>query len=100
MMQARDLHDTDGAKVAHMRIGSFREIRDGEHNLPAGEKIRLFITDPPYNLNFDYGEDVDDNLPPEEYHQLMIGTFRKCFEVSDIDASLFIIHYPEAIAAL
>lgn len=100
MMRARDLRDTDGAKVAHMRIGSFREIRDGEHNLPAGEKIRLFITDPPYNLNFDYGEDVDDNLPPEEYHQLMIGTFRKCFEVSDIDASLFIIHYPEAIAAL
>lgn len=45
----------------------------------------VFITDPPYNINFDYNQ-YDDNLPDYEYIEL----------ISNLkDKKLAIIHYPE-----
>ena len=38
--------------------------------LPSGKGIKLFLTAPPYNLGFDYGE-VTDSQPEEDYHQRM-----------------------------
>ena len=59
----------------------------------ANKGIKLFLTDPPYNLGFDYGE-VSDSQPEEDYHQMMEDIFDSCYEAADDDAHLFIIHYP------
>ena len=61
-------------------------------------KIKLFITDPPYNIGFNYGEGVTDCLKQEDYSKLLEDTFDRCWELADDNAHLFIIHYPEAIA--
>jgi len=67
--------------------------------LPPGKGIKLFLTDPPYNLGFDYGE-VTDNQPEEEYHQMMEDIFDSCYEAADEDAHLFIIHYAQDLAKM
>ena len=67
--------------------------------LPPGKGIKLFLTDPPYNLGFDYGE-VSDNQPEEDYHDMMEDVFDSCYEAADDDAHLFIIHYPQDIAKM
>ena len=100
MGRSLNLHvDGDGV-VASVMVGSLNTMSDEEVALPNGEKIRVFITDPPYNLDFDYGDEVDDDLPEEEYKQLLLSTFKRCFEVADDHASLFIIHYTEALAKI
>ena len=100
MGRSLNLHvDGDGV-VASVMVGSLNTMSDEEVALPNGEKIRVFITDPPYNLDFDYGDEVDDNLTEEEYKQLLLSTFKRCFEVADDHASLFIIHYTEALAKI
>ena len=52
-----------------------KEIRVGEFHygsaadtkvLEPGKGIKLFLTDPPYNLGFDYG-DVNDSMKIEDY---------------------------------
>lgn len=64
-------------------------------------KSSLVITDPPYNRNFKYGEGVNDNLPRADYHDLLVDTFNKLYdEYTEDDAHLFIIHYPEELAAI
>ena len=50
-------------------------MSDEEVALPNGEKIRVFITDPLVQFDFDYGDEVDDDLPEEEYKQLLLSTF-------------------------
>ena len=67
--------------------------------LSPGKGIKLFLTDPPYNLGFNYGE-VSDNQPEEEYHQMMEDVFDSCYEAADDNAHLFIIHYPQDLAKM
>ena len=78
----------------HYGSASNREI------LKPGRGIKLFLTDPPYNLGFDYGPEVSDRRPEEDYHQMMEEVFDSCYEAADSDASLFIIHYPQDIAKM
>ena len=77
----------------HFGTASDKEI------LPLNKGIKLFLTDPPYNLGFDYGE-VSDNRPEQEYHQMMEDVFDACFDAADNDANLFIIHYPQDLAKM
>ena len=63
------------------------------------EPIKLFLTDPPYNIGQDYGP-VDDRTSEDEYHTMLGGVFDTCYEAADDDSSLFIIHYPQAIAKM
>ena len=44
--------------------------------IPNGLKPKLFLTDPPYNLGFDYGS-VDDSLDIDEYHAMLHDVFRR-----------------------
>ncbi len=58
---------------------------------------RAIITDPPYNLGFDYGG-VDDRQCPQDY-RAMIGDFvRAAYAAALPDAHLMVIHYPEHFA--
>lgn len=68
--------------------------------LEPGKGIKLFLTDPPYNIGFDYGPEVNDKQPEEDYHQMMEDVFDSCYEAADDDASLFIIHYPQDLAKM
>ncbi len=68
--------------------------------LEPGKGIKTFLTDPPYNLGFDYGPEVDDKQPEEDYHQMMEDVFDACYEAADDDANLFIIHYPQDLAKM
>ena len=91
---------TSGEVAAESHLGSLCELNDSELNFLINEKVNLFITDPPYNLNFNYGEDVKDNLSEEKYEELLLTTFKRCYELAEDSASLFIIHYPEALAKI
>ena len=78
-------------------IGEFHHGSASDKKILSPNKgIKLFLTDPPYNLGFDYGE-VTDSQPEEDYHQMMEGVFDSCYEAADNDAHLFIIHYPLVI---
>lgn len=63
-------------------VGDFeRELR----KLKFDEKFKIiYITDPPYNINFNY-DDYDDDLSLEDYHLML----------SEIPSPKIIIHYPE-----
>ena len=68
--------------------------------LEPGKGIKLFLTDPPYNLGFDYGPEVNDKQPEEDYHQMMEDIVDACYEAADDDAHLFMIHYPQDFAKM
>ena len=68
--------------------------------LKSGKGIKTFLTDPPYNLGFDYGPEVNDKQSEEDYHQMMEDVFDSCYEAADDDANLFIIHYPQDLAKM
>ena len=68
--------------------------------LEPGKGIKLFLTDPPYNLGFDYGPEVNDKQPEEDYHQMMEDIADACYEAADDDAHLFMIHYPQDFAKM
>lgn len=61
------------------------------------QEVQTFVTDPPYNINKDYGE-VSDSLPEEEYRELLRETLELAYENSTDDASFFMIHYPQELA--
>ena len=42
--------------------------------IPKGVRPKLILTDPPYNLGFDYG-DVNDSLEIEDYHKMLLNVF-------------------------
>ena len=96
----------DSTYLQHMLDGKERIVGEFHYGsasnpevLTPGKGIKLFLTDPPYNLGFDYGE-VSDNQPEEEYHQMMEDVFDSCYEAADDDAHLFIIHYPQDLAKM
>ena len=79
MGDTNDLVDAGGDVVARMIVGSITNMSDEDLSFNNDEKIRLFITgDPPYNRSFDYGEEVNDNLPEEVYKKLLVDTFAQC----------------------
>ncbi len=86
----------DGGPVGEFHYGSASDPQV----LEPGKGIKTFLTDPPYNLGFDYGPEVDDKKPEEDYHQMMEDVFDACFEAADDDANLFIIHYPQDLAKM
>ena len=86
----------EGEPVGEFHYGSASDPRV----LEPGKGIKTFLTDPPYNLGFDYGPEVDDKQPEEDYHQMMEDVFDSCFEAADDDANLFIIHYPQDLAKM
>lgn len=59
--------------------------------------VRSFITDPPYNLGFAYGE-VDDDQDPDDYAAMIHDFVAMTHEAAADDAHLFVIHYPEHFA--
>jgi len=61
--------------------------------------VKLFLTDPPYNIGHKYG-DVSDRLPKDEYHKLIKEILSTAYEVADDSAHFFMIHYPERIAEM
>lgn len=95
----RILEDS-GEVVSESHIGSLTMMDDQKLSFLIDNNVNLFITDPPYNLNFSYGENVKDNLAEDEYKELLLSTFRRCYELAAESASLFIIHYPEALAKI
>jgi len=72
----------------------WREV-DAREPLMLSQKIRTWIFDPPYNVNFRYGQKVKDNLSLEEYRKLIHDASKNMFDNSEDDANLFHINYPE-----
>ena len=68
--------------------------------LEKGKGVTTFLTDPPYNLGFDYGPEVNDKQSEEDYHQMMEDIFDSCYDAAADDANLFIIHYPQDLAKM
>jgi len=67
--------------------------------IPDGLKVKLFLTDPPYNIGHNYG-DVSDRRPKSEYLKLMTKVLKEAYKAADDSAHFFMIHYPEAIAEM
>lgn len=67
--------------------------------IPNGMKPKLFLTDPPYNLGFDYGS-VDDSMEIDEYHKMLLEVFDVAYKAADDNSHLFIINYPEIIGRM
>jgi adenine-specific DNA-methyltransferase len=86
---------TEETLVGEFHFGSASD----EEVLQPNKGIKLFLTDPPYNLGFDYGE-VSDNQPEEDYHQMMEDVVDACYEAADDDAHMFLIHYPQDFAKM
>ena len=61
--------------------------------------IDLIITDPPYNLGFDYGK-YKDNLTNEEYFKWCSKWLRYCYRILKENGSIYVIHYPEQASRL
>ena len=59
--------------------------------------VKAFITDPPYNLGFDYGK-VDDKKAPEDYAGFIHDLVTMTHDAAAPDAHLMVIHYPEHFA--
>ena len=68
-------------------------------NIPDGLRVKLFLTDPPYNIGHKYG-DVNDRRPKAEYLKLMENVLKAAYDAADDSAHFFMIHYPEAIAEM
>ncbi|MDB4602747.1 site-specific DNA-methyltransferase [Euryarchaeota archaeon] len=67
--------------------------------IPDGLRVKLFLTDPPYNIGHKYG-DVNDRRPKAEYLKLMENVLKAAYDAADDSAHFFMIHYPEAIAEM
>ena len=69
------------------------------HKIPANQKVKLFLTDPPYNIGHKYGK-VNDRRSKDEYHLLIEDVLKSAYEVAADSAHFFMIHYPDAIAEM
>ena len=69
------------------------------NNIPDGLQVKLFLTDPPYNIGHNYG-DVDDKRSKSDYKKLISDVLKESYKVADDSAHFFMIHYPEAIAEM
>lgn len=67
--------------------------------LPHVTGARLVLTDPPYNLGFDYGA-VDDAKAPEDYAAMIRDFVNLAHNATADDAHMLVIHYPEHFAEM
>lgn len=58
--------------------------------------INLIFTDPPYNLDKDYGEDISDNRP--DYMEWCDKWFTEVSRILVLGGSFYVMHYPETCA--
>ena len=90
------MHQWDPVTFCH----SGRDSRDALQELREnGLRPKLFLTDPPYNMGFDYGE-VNDSMEEDEYHAMLRGVFEAAYDAADDDSHLFIINYPDIIGRM
>ena len=61
--------------------------------------VKLFLTDPPYNIGHKYGK-VSDRLKEGEYREMIRKVMLSAYEVADDSSHFFMIHYPEAISGM
>ncbi len=65
----------------------------------SGSPVKLFLTDPPYNIGHKYGN-VSDRMKQEDYREMIRSVLASAYEVADDSAHFFMIHYPEAISGM
>ena len=87
--------DWEHKKFCH--IGDSSKVM--KKKLSSEKKVKLFLTDPPYNIGHAYGN-VSDRLPKDEYHEMIKSVLLSAYEVADESAHFFMIHYPEAVAGM
>ncbi len=56
--------------------------------------VDLIVTDPPYNIGVDYGDNKD-NMKDFEYQKWCIKWIKECERVLKENGSLYLINYPE-----
>ena len=86
----------DPEKYCHSGVDSSAGLKK---LIPKGDKPKLILTDPPYNLGFDYGN-VNDSMKNEDYHKMLLKVFDSAYHAADDNAHLFIINYPEIISRM
>lgn len=67
--------------------------------IPDGLRVKLFLTDPPYNIGHKYGN-VTDRRSKKEYLKLMENMLNAAYKAADDSAHFFMIHYPQDIAEM
>ena len=70
-----------------------RIIGDCLKELPLIKNIDLIITDPPYNINWNYGNNVNDNK--KNYDEWCLKWASLCFNTLNKKGVICIINYPE-----
>ena len=88
---------TDWEQKKFCHIGDSSKVM--KKKLSSEKKVKLFLTDPPYNIGHAYGN-VSDRLPKDEYHEMIKSVLLSAYEVADESAHFFMIHYPEAVAGM
>ena len=88
---------TDWEQKNFCHIGDSSKVM--KKKLSSEKKVKLFLTDPPYNIGHAYGN-VSDRLPKDEYHEMIKSVLLSAYEVADESAHFFMIHYPEAVAGM
>ena len=87
----------DWASEEFCHVGDSAEAVRGK--IPGDLKVKLFLTDPPYNIGHRYGN-VSDRLKKDEYQQMIKKVLKSSYEVADDSSHFFMIHYPEKIAEM
>ena len=87
----------DWAREEFCHVGDSAEAL--REQIPGNLKVKLFLTDPPYNIGHNYG-DVSDRLKKDDYQLMIKNVLRSSYEVGDDSSHFFMIHYPEEIAEM
>lgn len=78
----------------------FLQVRDCREALDDVAGVDLFLTDPPYNIGFEYADDLEDSLPAPDYMALMDTVAWKSFKAAKEGGSFVLIHYHEEAAEI
>lgn len=98
--------DSKGAKkiTSIRKDGSNHFLVNGDstaiENILREKCVDLIVTDPPYNINLDYGPYFKDSKKREEYIDWCFGWLRQTVATLKDDGSLYLISYPEINARL
>lgn len=73
-----------------------------EYILPkmCSESIDMIFADPPFNLDKDYGENHDDNLPIEEYYEWCETWLKQAFRVLKPTGTIYLMNIQQRIFRL
>jgi adenine-specific DNA-methyltransferase len=74
-------------------------IGDYKNFLPIKD-VQTVITDPPYNIGYNYNKKINDKKPFQEYEKLIEDVLNLSYESTKKDSSLFLINYPTIIFKL